>query len=308
MSARYPRIRLQEFFEGQPLALVREGVSFSFYTRCAHEHLAPAVLRALELYLRTVGPQALSGYFDAEGDWRELDTVGWLDIRQKLLNPRGARIELSRSPDALTGHAWRYQGRALDESAGASEETRELSFSVPTEYLEQQGPHRVRDLALRIARTLPFDSGHAGMTLLFPGWTPRNTPLLRDRFFRHPGLDIPEPTLARSLGMKLKGAYWLTFLGPTVLAALGGEVGLRERLRDPGSSVESWDGAHAVVTLGEWPELGDSRTADGLPAYRALARVLEPWLYIEPRWPWGNLTLDETRRWQCRFLEDERLK
>ncbi|MFY0576656.1 type VI immunity family protein [Cystobacter fuscus] len=34
----------------------------------------------------------------------------------------------------------------------------------------------------------------------------------------------------------------------------------------------------AVVALGPWPEAGDLRQGQTLPAYRELARVLEPWL------------------------------
>jgi hypothetical protein len=39
-----------------------------------------------------------------------------------------------------------------------------------------------------------------------------------------------------------------------------------------------------------------------LPAYRELARVLEPWLYHR-RLRILDQSKEETRRWECRFLD-----
>jgi hypothetical protein len=76
---------------------------------------------------------------------------------------------------------------------------------------------------------------------------------------------------------------------------------LRSRLRSPGTTVQQLEGGRAVVTLGEWPEAGDTEQGRTLPAYRELARVLEPWLYQ------GRELLDfppeDMRRWERRFLD-----
>ena len=65
------------------------------------------------------------------------------------------------------------------------------------------------------------------------------------------------------------------------------------------------DGERAVVTLGEWPEAGDLEQGQTLPAYRELARVLEPWLYqSRPTSPPLEEFGQRTRRgWEKRFLE-----
>jgi hypothetical protein len=58
----------------------------------------------------------------------------------------------------------------------------------------------------------------------------------------------------------------------------------------------------AVITLGPWPEAGDTEQGKVLPAYRELARVLEPWLYQEKLR--SHLPADhEVLRWECRFLD-----
>jgi hypothetical protein len=108
--------------------------------------------------------------------------------------------------------------------------------------------------------------------------------------------------LSMSLGTRVKGAYWLTFLGQPVLSELGGPVGLRSRLSSPDITVQEMDGERAFVVLGEWPEAGDTEQGRDLPLHRELAHVLEPWLYSE-QIPWDGFTPEDMRRWERRFLD-----
>ena len=304
MTAHYPRIRLQGAFAGQRLSLLRERVTIAFYMRCSHEAIVPDLMRALDVYLHAVEPTALGWYVDPNGDWSELDSKGWTLIRSRWSHPRGAHIELAGAPDELTGYEVLYQGRRLDTSSREESGTAcTVSFSLPTEALEARGSAWVQELALKLATELPFDSGHGGLSFQFPGWTQSNTPLLRDMSSRHPGVDIPERTLCLSIGTRIKGAHWLTFVGPSVLEALGGVEGLRARLHSTETAVGSLGNGRAVIALGASPEAGDLRANRPLPAYRELARLLEPWLYFEQRCPWGNFTPEEQRRWERRFLD-----
>lgn len=132
---------------------------------------------------------------------------------------------------------------------------------------------------------------------------------LRKYCFRYPGIDFPSPSgYSWKVGTRIRGPHWLTFLGQPVLEALGGPQGLRARLHDPSVTIEEMAGGRAVVTLGEWPEAGDVENGQLLPAYREFARVLEPWLYFEPRARLPALSPEETRRWDRRFLLEPELK
>ncbi|MDC0710711.1 DUF3396 domain-containing protein [Stigmatella sp. ncwal1] len=63
-------------------------------------------------------------------------------------------------------YRFEYHGRQLVDLSGAPSPVAvsEVSGWLPTEFLEEQGPARVRELALDMAGSLPFCSGHVGLS------------------------------------------------------------------------------------------------------------------------------------------------
>lgn len=305
MSERYPKIRLYSLYYGEKFLTIRESVSICFYMRRSHQEVVEPVMHALEVYRRAVGTQTLAWYADYEGDWHELDDKGWEFTRQRFLAHHGPSIQLLADVEHNNGYDFSYEGRKLDspfysDNPGA---TSAVAFWLPTEFLEEHGPSRVKELALELAEGLPFSSGHAGLAFHVRMDIVGLAEHIRERCFRYPGLDIPDlHDVSHEIGTRVKGAAWLTFLGQPVLSELGGASGLRGRLRSPETVVQELGGERAVVTLGEWPEAGDTEQGRTLPAYRELARVLAPWLY-EMRHPWSRFTVEDMRRWEHRFLD-----
>ncbi|WP_375771819.1 DUF3396 domain-containing protein [Archangium gephyra] len=303
MSEHYPRIRIHA---ENGYLLMREGLSICFYMHSSHQEVVRAVMHSLDVYLGVVGPQSLGWYDIGEGEWQKLDDEGWAVSRRKMLEKFNAHVTLR---DALSGecrYGFEYHGHALDMlfpherlEAGCA-----VSFLLPTEYLDAHGPGRVRELALELAAPLPFCSGHAGLS--FNGET---EPLSMsgeagELCFRYPGLDVPNlDWMSWKLGTRVRGAYWLTFLGQPVLGALGGTAELRSRLSSPDTTVQELEGERVAVTLGRWPEAGDAERGQMLPAYRELARVLEPWTYHEEHIIRPESDARKRRRWERRFLD-----
>jgi hypothetical protein len=282
LRERCPRIRT---YARNGQALIREGLSICFYMRRSHAEVAQAVMRSLDVYLRAVGPRALGWYPDSEGDWQELDARGWKHVRSELHESGSALIELKETPGGADRYKFEYFGKALDAPlfVGNPGAVSAVAFWLPTEYLEEHGPLRVRELALELAAPLPFNSGHAGLAFNALTQLVGVSGALRPLCFRHPGMNVPNlEHIAWHIGTKVRGAYWLTFLGQPVLGELGGSAGLRARLSSPDITVQDMDGERAVVTLGEWPDAGDTEQGRELPLHRELARVLEPWLYLSP--------------------------
>jgi hypothetical protein len=265
------------------------------------------VARALDAYLHAVGVQSLTHHADDEGEWQKLDDASWAHIRHELLRGWGLNTHLMGKPRAEQRYQFEYRGKRPDlpimpYNPGAMTA---VSFWLPTEYMEEHGPGRVRELAMELASHLPLlCSGYAGLAFQYAIKGMGLLDEVRALCFRHPGLDIPnEGWLSWNIGSRARGPAWLTFLGQPLLGQLGGVPELRSRLRSENTTVQELEGDRAVITLGPWPEAGDTERGDVLPAYRELARVLEPWLYFADKSRLPAFSADPLLRWERRFLD-----
>jgi len=303
MSSQYPKIRV---YRKDGILLIREGMSLCFYMHRPHGELHQAVRQSLETFLRIVGPEVFGLYADEEGDWQDLDDAAWEHLRRELAERRGLGISLLHAEGSDKGFAFNYRGKPLnDPSSGYKpEEASAVSFWLPTEYLEEHGPGHVRQLALEIAAPLPFTSGNVGISFNTRTYLLGVRRELRERCFRYPGIDIYNlGSYAMQIGTRVRGPSWLTFLGPALMREVGGVEALQAKLHSPGTTVQTIGGGRAVITLGPQPEAGDTEQGNLLPAYRELARVLEPWLFHEQNRRDIDFPAEDMLRWERRFLD-----
>ncbi|RKG89953.1 type VI immunity family protein [Corallococcus terminator] len=298
----WPNIRLHGHDGHASILRVRDGLGAAFYLRSSHDDVKAAVQRALDTYRRAITPHTLNWYADDEGNWQPLDASGWRFIEQRLSAPRAAGISLLEDAGTMTGYRFSYHGRRLGHPLHLNSPavTSAVGFWLPA---DDPSVELLRKVSLEMATLLPFDSGHAGFCFQFDEEALGLTEGIRPLAFLYPGLDIPE--LRRDslrIGTRLRGTHWMTFLGPTVLADVGGVDALRTRLRSPGATVESLSSERAVVTLGEQPLSGDSRQGESMDAYRELSRLLGPWMDLD-REAWDGFSEEDMRRWERRFLD-----
>lgn len=315
MSSRYPRIRLCAQDGRQ---LLREGLILCFFMRHPHGEIAPAITQALDLYVDAVGSEKLGWFLDRRTDhdpeeykngdvgMRPLNGQWWATVRDELRDPLSCILQLEEHEAQVSGFHFEYWGRQRStiDDPNRPNVLSAVSFWLPTEYLEENGPARVRELAVAIARELPFNSGYASLAF---NYLDRFKDVLRavhEYCFRYPGMDVHDLEHAASeLGTRAQGAYWLNFYGQPLLGQLGGMEALRQRLDLPDISIEQLDGEKLLVTLGEWPEAGDVEQKHPMRPYRALARALEPHLYEEFPRRWFGFSREQLRQWQRRFLD-----
>lgn len=232
----------------------------------------------------------------------ELDDSGWERLYRETLDDPFPYYGLREMKGEESFYRIDYCGSLFVPPEEEPDKVCAVSFWLPTEYLEEHGPTQVRELALELAASLPFCSGHAGFAFNTEHDLLYAKPELRKLCFLYPGMDAPRiSTLAMELGTKVRSASWLTFLGQPVLGELGGPAGLRSRLHSPDITVQELEGEHIVVTLGLWPEAGEDGRIP--PAYRELARVLEPRLFHEKCLRDPTLIPEELRRWERRLLD-----
>lgn len=281
-------------------------MDITFYMKHSHEECASAVLRALGVFLSAVGEGALDMHTDEDGYWQTLETSACDYLQQEILTNRYAILHLAGSAVPENRYHFQYYGKYASTLATGRDPDAlsAVSFWLPTEYLEEQGPERIRQLAMDVSELLPFCSGHTGLSFLCDTGVMGTLRELRALCFRYPGMDIPKlESTSWELGSRLRGPSWMTFLGQPVLDSLGGVEHLRAQLRSPGTTVQSLGPERAVITLGPWPEAGDLEQGLTLPAYRELARLLEPWLFH--RRPLGGNAFfppEDWLRWERRFL------
>ncbi|WNG14006.1 type VI immunity family protein [Cystobacter fuscus] len=327
MSRRNPRIRHYAATPHGEVLVQRDVVRLVLHLPFDHADLSAGVNRALDMYLSAVGhgPEILSEWCDVKGedDLFPLDAQGWDFIRSELSPPRGERflddvpderyvlrrvkkqfdrsVELSGGEGGLSGYGFFYWAR-LPWRTPQADEVSLVSFSWPTEYMEARGPGKMRAEIEQLAAMLPYASGHAGLAFYSPSvWGPVMKDI-HEEALRYPGMDVTHGQ--RALGTRVDGVHWLNFLGPEVLAQLGGVAALRARLHAPTTTVTALEEERALVALGPEPEAGDVSQGDTLPAWRELARVLEPWLLPFPHYlSWQDSPPDTASRWWRRFLD-----
>jgi hypothetical protein len=302
MTEHYPRIRL---YASHGAPIIRESLSICFYMRRSHHEFAHAVQRSLDTYLRAVGPQALAWYAGLD-DWLLLDASNWHTVRHEILERHWPSVELKDDPAGVHEFEFEYYGKWYEDPRGLEEPdmVSAIGFWLPTEYLEARGPEAVRKLALELAEPLPYSSGHVSLSFYAMHGYRETEEQLSHLCLRYPGMDVVllRP-LSWRLGRRVKGPSWLTFLGQPVLGELGDVEGLRARLSSPSTTVEALPGDRAVISLGAWPEAGDTDAGRNLPEYRELARVLGPHLY-RPSGPWSPYFPEDIwQRWARRFLD-----
>lgn len=297
-TLRYPRLR-----KG---TLASDALLMCFYMKHPNERIAPAVVRALELFRERISPYQLNWY-SGEGQLDPLDLPAWEKIRRRVLKPEPdeAAFEVMYSePDPDNPGSLYVDYRGLDviplPYPSRENDVSVLHLRLPTEFLEERGPEQVRTLALAVSAELPFNSGYVDFVLCSDFWDAGKTlDLIRPRY---PGVHFARSEANLTMNTWVDGVHWMNFLGQPVLGQLGGVAGLREKLTLPGISLQELSGDRVLITLGEQPDTGDVEAGRTLPLHRALARVLEPHLH---QWTakYGNEAPEELLRWDRRFLD-----
>jgi hypothetical protein len=306
MREHIPVIRLRNDIG---VLVARDGIILCFFIRRSHGDIAPAVWRALQIYLRAITPKSLCWYDNTNGDPLPLDDKGREHIRKKMLERPSAHactIELDGDGSEVSGYRFEYYGRRLDSPFFSHDQgaTCGISFSFPTEYLLEHGSVHLRALALELAQELPFSFGYASLAFVSPRgrWYAARHELL-ELLKRYCGFDLyfVEDT-SRIIGTGARGAYWLTFLGQPLLGQLGGPERLRQELSFPEVSFQLMEGDRLLLTLGEWPDAVDTTQEHHLFPYRALAPLLEPY-FPEETMGWTSVAQQNMYHWLRRFCQ-----
>jgi hypothetical protein len=301
---RYPRLR---YHDKDGALGASDALVMSFYLRHANERIAPAVIRAVEIFREGIRPYQLAWNNTGDGQAEPLDDASWERTRGKTLAPgpgRSGSLMLEGKTLGLDDLLVDYRGLDVIPLPWPEREDDVcvLYLRLPTAFLEERGPERVHALALDLAAELPFNSGYVDFVLCSSrGDSVEALKLIRSRY---PGVHLAASKATMHMNTWVDGVHWMNFLGQPVLGKLGGVASLRERLSLPGISLQEMSGDRVLITLGDRPEVGDVDAGRTLQPHRALARLLEPHLYRRrPPFTFSKPIPEEVLRWDRRFLE-----
>ncbi|WP_083682549.1 type VI immunity family protein [Archangium sp. Cb G35] len=299
---RYPRLRYHNERGGLSAS---DAVLLCFYLPHPNEWIAPAVIRAVELFRERIKPYQFTWNDTGDGQAEPLDEASWDRTRRKTLEaePGGSgSLRLVGEDPGVDDLLVDYRGLSPVPLPWPErkDDVCVLYLRLPTEYLEERGPEHVHSLARELAAELPFSSGYVDFVLCSSSL--HAVPALELVRPRYPGVHLTSSGATMYVGIRVEGVHWMNFLGQPVLGELGGVSSLRERLALPGISLQEMSGDRVLITLGAQPEVGEVEADRRLAPYRALARVLEPVLY-QRKSMFGRRVPEELLRWDRRFLE-----
>jgi hypothetical protein len=207
-------------------------------------------------------------------------------------------------------YAFHYYGTDISEQVeGAERRTSAIEVWFPTDVVARRGLESFTHDILGVASQVPFCSGYCSLAFNVEEsaenrvWRHVTTPLA----MRHPGMDLHITGLTASfIGDGVRGAYWLTLVGPAALETLGLDAtGLRAALDGPAITVHELP--HGVaIRAGDELRPGDVNYGDRLPLTRKVAAALEPVTIVQDYCAFGFATDDPLTsflEWQRRHLD-----
>lgn len=243
-------------------------------------------------------------------EWKQIndDSISHLIL---TLAPEGMRkrkltgFVLNDSGADAPGYSFDLVGESCDENFPDAAVLVQMTF--PLEVLQKDFletfVHQVRDYSEIISPTY----GYCAPVLLTSELHREEAfQKIRGLVIRYPGYDVQMNEMTRlDIGMRVRGARWITFLGTELTERLGGVEVLSKFLLKP-IAVERLK-ACVMIRAGNHPEIGDINRCLDTPLLRNVAKVLEPVTLFDEVDMLSNLAdFDEEflQRWEHRFLNN----
>ncbi|MGH7496385.1 MAG: type VI immunity family protein [bacterium] len=213
-------------------------------------------------------------FFDVDGKNKfkkiKSDTLDllpyWTTAEAEARDIYGLKLESGQTKEDVSDRAFHmYRGRL---NPGY------VRLIVPLEYASDSAQSFVL-VAKNAADRLRFISGHGGystnMTSDYESQQESGHVYALSRRYQGVDFDIPR-SFARFMKDGIKGINWLTFLGESLVAKLGGKEELKAKLSKELSFHELQHGI--MVQAGPEPQLGDVNRKERLAKYHEVGKVL----------------------------------
>jgi hypothetical protein len=287
-------------FSSEGTLVLRDGLVFVLFIPASHCEISTQIERVLGRYLALCGQNAPTLICDRGENYRRFSPEEDAALRWRMSRERRGHFMVTLrdgTEPAVPNYRFQYLGEAASRDADC---VSHLELWFPTELLDAIGPDVLVGELLAMAAEVPFSSGYCSIALNYDDWV--EVPLasvIRGTALRMPGIDVRNSlSVACSIGNRVRGAYWLTLLGPQALAMLKTDAASLQSLL--GEHIRIYPVEHGVaIRAGVAPEVGDVNRLQLLPSVRRVAAVIEPVTFLQTH----GVTLEEVEddlRWQRR--------
>ena len=291
---------------------LRAAINVAFFLKPPIDEVVSELRAVFDEYLGMVSPETLR--WEAVGaaaeEWKPFNSTTIKRCRAQLSQPAASKRRLTAfelADGEVAGDAPQNSFQVLGGPIRTNlpQETCLLQMCFPSDAVKADSVDGFVAQVRQLASLMPYVSGYCSPVL---NWAElgREEAIARTRDIvaRHAGFDIHMNSTGRTwLGTRVRGARWLTFLGRSLVDALGGQESLRRSLSAEIDLQTAGDGL--MVRAGKQPELGDATKGQETPLLRTVARVIEPVTAFEEVVLLGSFAdwdKDALRNWERRFL------
>lgn len=302
-------IEVKDPVNGQ--VLMRNGVILVFFLEQFVHECSEALTAVFDRFVATVptGNLKWAVVSATSEQWREVDAKVMQRMRDSLAS-NGARkrkftaFTVNDFADEAPQYGFTLSDRDKEEEQPISRTLVQMTF--PPSFVNEDKVDALCGLITEFTTLLRPAYGYCAPSLL-PCDARKMAAFAEIRRVapRHPGYDVAVNELTQlDIGSKVRGARWITLLGPTLAASIGGLDVIRKVLPAEVDVVNV--AGTTLIRAGKTPELGDSNRKLGTPLLRAVARLLEPiTLFGEVNLLsyYANFDEDVLSGWERRFLD-----
>lgn len=301
-----------KFIDKYDRVALRNGIVAAFYFDKPPQVIAPEISLILDAYMAAI-PAGVLKYSVTSASAGQFKPFGPGTIAEchKQLNPkRVAKRELTGillNSGGAQASQYEFHFVAPRPDRGEPEAASVLKMIFPVDVVARGREQEFVDRVREISESMDYLCGHCSFSLvpMLSALGSVTSKELRRLALRHPGYDLPSNRgTSFFLGQRVRGASWITWLGPGLTALLGGIFALRKQLREPIELEELTKGV--MIRAGLVPELGDVNRKISTPLLRKVAAVLEPITFFGDHYAMLYQTFgdeDLLRRWERRFLD-----
>jgi len=290
---------------------VRNGVTLTYFLEQFVFECSDALTAVFDLFVAGTRPGMLQwAVVNATSEqWRPVDEAVIKRMRDSLA-PVGARkrkftaFRVNDYGDEAPQYGFTLADRDKDKDQPDSLTLVQMTF--PPVVVDEAHVENLCGFIDQCTALLKPVSGYCAPSLL-PSESRQSVALAKIAgiALRHPGYDVAVNDLTQlDIGHKVRGARWITLLGPALQERLGGIEQVKRALP---KEIEVRDVAGtATIRAGKTPELGDRNQQVDTPLLRDVARLLEPITLfgeVDMLSNFANFDDNLLRRWERRFLD-----